>query len=87
MAQPERVEDGGTAVAAAGSTHNRTHVRFDQPESACNKSRANLVTQAMSTLAAGTRSLLPRILLLLLAGVLVLFVLPAILALAGGAAI
>jgi hypothetical protein len=57
------------------------------PESACNKSPADLVTQAMSTLAAGTRSLLPRILLLLLAGVLVLFVLPAILALAGGAAI
>jgi hypothetical protein len=40
----------------------------------------------MSTLAAGTRSLLPRILLLLLAGVLVLVVLPAILAIAGGTA-
>jgi hypothetical protein len=40
----------------------------------------------MSTLAAGTRSLLPRILLLLLAGVLVLVVLPAMLAIAGGTA-
>jgi hypothetical protein len=40
----------------------------------------------MSTLAAGTRSLLPRILLLLLAGVLVLVVLPAVLAIAGGTA-
>lgn len=54
--------------------------------SACNKPRAALVTQAMSTLAAGTRSLLPRILLLLLAGVLVLVVLPAVLAIAGGTA-
>jgi hypothetical protein len=40
----------------------------------------------MSTLAAGTRSLLPRLLLLLFAGVLVLVVLPAILAIAGGTA-
>jgi hypothetical protein len=40
----------------------------------------------MSTLVTGTRSLLPRILLLLLAGVLVLVVLPAILAIAGGTA-
>jgi len=40
----------------------------------------------MSTLTAGTRSLLPRILLLLLAGVLVLVVLPAVLAIAGGTA-
>jgi hypothetical protein len=40
----------------------------------------------MSALAVGTRSLLPRILLLLLAGVLVLVVLPAVLAIAGGTA-
>jgi hypothetical protein len=40
----------------------------------------------MSTLAAGPGSLLPRLLLLLFAGVLVLVVLPAILAVAGGTA-
>jgi hypothetical protein len=40
----------------------------------------------MSALASGTRSLLPRILLLLLAGALVLVVLPEILAIAGGTA-
>jgi hypothetical protein len=40
----------------------------------------------MSTLAAGTRSLLPALLLILIVGVLVLVVLPAILAVAGGAA-
>ena len=40
----------------------------------------------MSTLAAGTRSLLPTLLLILGVGVLVLVVLPAILAVAGRAA-
>jgi hypothetical protein len=86
MAQPGREEDGDAAVAAAGVHNNRTDVLFGQLKSGCNKSRAALVTQAMSTLAAGTRSLLPRILLLLLAGVLVLVVLPAVLAIAGGTA-
>jgi hypothetical protein len=86
MAQPGREEDGGAAVAAAGALNDRTDVLSGQPKSACNKVRAAFVTQAMSTLAAGTRSLLPRILLLLLAGVLVLVVLPAILAIAGGTA-
>jgi hypothetical protein len=51
-----------------------------------NKPRATTVTVAMSTLAAGTRSLLPALLLILVVGVLVLVVLPAILAVAGGAA-
>jgi competence protein ComGC len=51
-----------------------------------NKPRAATVTVAMSTLAAGTRSLLPALLLILIVGVLVLVVLPAILAVAGGAA-
>ena len=51
-----------------------------------NKPRAATVTVAMSTLAAGTRSLLPTLLLILVVGVLVLVVLPAILAVAGGAA-
>jgi hypothetical protein len=40
----------------------------------------------MSTLATGTRSLLPILLLLLLAGVLVFVVLPAVLTAAGGTA-
>ena len=85
-ANPGAWRDGGTAVAAAGVSNDRTDVLFSQSKSACNKSRAILVTEAMSTLAAGTRSLLPRILLLLLAGVLVLVVLPAVLAIAGGTA-
>ncbi len=78
--------DGDTAVAAAGSPDDSTNVLYGQPKSTCNKCPAALVTQAMSTLVTGTRSLLPRILLLLLAGVLVLVVLPAILAIAGGTA-
>ncbi len=48
-----------------------------------NKPRAAVVTDAMRTLAERTRSLLPTLLLLLLAGVLVLAVLPAVLAAAG----
>lgn len=44
------------------------------------------VTEAMSTLASGTRSLLPTLLLILLVGVLVLVVLPAVLVAAGGTA-
>jgi hypothetical protein len=55
--------------------------------SGCNKSRVLTVYMAMSTLATGTRSLLPTLLLLLLVGVLVLVVLPAVLAAAGGTAI
>jgi hypothetical protein len=54
--------------------------------SGCNKTGAFVVTEAMSTLAAGTRSLLPALLLVLLVGVLVLVVLPAVLAAAGGTA-
>jgi hypothetical protein len=80
------MEDGGAAVAAAGCSQTRTHVRSCQPQSACNKTVAIVVTQAMRTLAAGTRSLLPSLLLILLAGVLVLVVLPAVLAAAGGTA-
>jgi hypothetical protein len=44
------------------------------------------VKEAMKTLTSGTRSLLPTLLLLLLVGVLVLVVLPAVLAAAGGTA-
>jgi len=80
------VENGGAAVAAAGCHQDRTGVLFGQPASARNKARAVLVTRIVSTLAAGTRSLLPRLLLLLFAGALVLVVLPAILAIAGGTA-
>jgi hypothetical protein len=80
------VEDGGAAIAAAGCLHDRTHVLSVKEPTRCNKARPAFVTQAMSTLAAGTRSLLPRLLLLLLAGVLVLVVLPAVLAIAGGTA-
>jgi hypothetical protein len=54
--------------------------------SACNKAGTIVVTDAMSTLATGTRSLLPTLLLVLLVGVLVLVVLPAVLAAAGGTA-
>ena len=83
------MEDGGAAVAAAGYVKTRTNVLFSQSRSrpdACNKSAVGVVTQAMSTLVAGTRSLLPSLLLILLAGVLVLVVLPAVLAAAGGTA-
>ncbi len=51
-----------------------------------NKTGVCLVTDPMSTLAAGTRSLLPALLLVLLVSVLVLVVLPAVLAAAGGTA-
>lgn len=53
---------------------------------ACNKSRSHAVYKAMNTLTARTRSFLPTLLLMLLAGVLVLVVLPAILAAAGATA-
>jgi hypothetical protein len=52
----------------------------------CNKTGVAAVTVAMSTLATRTRSLLPTLLLMLLAGVLVLVVLPAVLSAAGGTA-
>lgn len=80
------MEDGGAAVAAAGRYQTRTPVLFSQPTSACNKTGACVVTHPMSTLAAGTRSLLPALLLVLFVSVLVLVVLPAVLAAAGGTA-
>jgi len=80
------VEDGDAAVAAAGHHQTRTDVLFGQPRISCNKTGAIDVTDPMSTLAAGTRSLLPTLLLILLVGVLVLVVLPAVLAAAGGTA-
>ncbi len=52
----------------------------------CNKRGLPCVYWRMSTLVAGTRSLLPTLLLILLAGVLVLVVLPVVLAAAGGPA-
>lgn len=80
------MEDGGAAVAAAERHQTRTPVLHGQPTSACNKTGAAVVTEPMSTLATGTRSLLPTLLLILLVGVLVLVVLPAVLAAAGGTA-
>jgi hypothetical protein len=80
------VEDGDAAVAAAGHRQTRTCVLLCQVARARNKAGGSAVTDAMSTLAAGTRSLLPALLLVLLVSVLVLVVLPAVLAAAGGTA-
>lgn len=69
-----------------GVHKTRTYVLFSQPASERNKTAAVVVSWTMSTLVAGTRFLLPRLLLVLFVGVLVLVVLPAVLAAAGGMA-
>jgi len=88
MGHPGAAEgDGGAAVAAAGQDQNRTGVRIRQIVRIRATKQARPASEgSMSTLLTGTRSLLPTLLLVAVVSVLVLVVLPAVLAAAGGTA-
>jgi hypothetical protein len=98
MRNPERRGVGGAADAAAGLDHARTAVLFRQAGArtphrprksnppVCERATNRPSTASdkwVSTLVAGTRILLPTLLLVAVASVLVLVVLPAVLAAAG----